>query len=49
MPYKVTKSSVYVQRGSKWVMLKKHTSHAEALAHLRALQINVPEAHRGKR
>lgn len=49
MPYKVTKTAVYVQRNGRWVLLKQHESHAQALAHFRALQANVTEAHRGKR
>ncbi len=49
MPYKVDGSTVMVQRGGKWVVLKKHPSRAKATEHLKALEANVPEAHRGKR
>ena len=41
MPYKVNGSSVMIQKGGKWTVLKRHESHEKALAHLRALQINV--------
>lgn len=41
MPYKVNGTSVFVQKGGKWVLLKKHESHEKALAHLRALYANT--------
>lgn len=41
MPYKLNGSTVMVKRAGKWVVLKKHTSRAKALAHLRALKANV--------
>ena len=43
MPYKLSESgdAVMVKRSGKWTVLKKHPSHAKALAHLRALEINV--------
>lgn len=44
MPYKLDGDTVMVQRGKKWVVLKKHKNHKEALAHLKALYANVPEA-----
>jgi hypothetical protein len=46
MPYKLNASGkgVMVKKGSAWVMLKAHPDHAKALAHLRALMANVPEA-----
>lgn len=49
MPYKVEGATVYVKRGGRWVVLKKHPTAAKALAHFRALQANVPEAHRRRR
>ena len=44
MPYKVVNSAVMVQKGGKWVLLKRHESHEKALAHLRALHANVKDA-----
>jgi len=41
MPYKIKGNAVYVKRGSKWRLLKVHKSREKALAHLRALNINV--------
>ena len=41
MPYKVKGHSVLVKRGKKWRVLKKHKTKREAIAHLRALEINV--------
>ena len=41
MPYKVSGSSVMIQKGGKWVVLKKHESHEKAVAHLRALYANT--------
>lgn len=49
MPYRVQGDTVYVQRNGRWVVLKKHKNAGQARAHLRALQLNVPEAHKGKR
>ena len=46
MPYKVSGKTVYVKRGGKWVVKKTHSTPAKALAHYRALLINVPEARR---
>jgi hypothetical protein len=43
VPYKVTGVSVMKKQGDAWVLLKKHESHAKALAHLRALYANVKE------
>jgi hypothetical protein len=45
MPYKIENNTVMVYKGGKWHVLKSHETHAKALAHLRALQVNVPEAH----
>jgi len=47
MPYKLggaNDATVMVYRNEKWVVLKKHTSHAKALKHLRALYANVEGA-----
>lgn len=44
MPYKLSGNRVMVERGGKWVLLKAHPSRKKALAHLRALYANVPEA-----
>lgn len=44
MPYQLRGTSVYVKRKGKWVLLKKHSTRAKALAHFRALKINVKEA-----
>jgi hypothetical protein len=41
MPYKVEGKTVYVKKGGKWQVLKKHPSEAKAQAHLTALNINV--------
>ena len=41
MPYKLKGRSVLVKRGKKWIVLKKHTTKAKAIAHLRALEKNV--------
>lgn len=48
MPYKIEGSAVFVQKGGKWQLLKRHKTHSDALAHFRALQANVPEAHEKK-
>lgn len=44
MPYKLDKNTVLVQGAKGWKVLKKHKTRAEALAHLKALYANVPEA-----
>lgn len=46
MPYKLSANGlcVMVKRKGKWAILKKHPTKASALAHLRALKINVREA-----
>lgn len=47
MPYKLggaDERSVMVKRAGRWVLLKRHPSRKRALAHLRALYANVPEA-----
>ena len=41
MPYKIKGSSVYVKKKGRWVLLKKHPNRKKALAHFRALKINV--------
>ena len=41
MPYKVSGNVVLVLRNDQWVALKRHETHAEALAHLAALNIHV--------
>ncbi len=41
MPYKVEGNKVMVYRNGRWQLLHEHESHAKALAHLRALEINV--------
>lgn len=41
MPYKRVGKTVYVKKSGKWRVLKVHESTAKALAHLRALNINV--------
>jgi hypothetical protein len=46
MPYKINGNSVYVQRGNRWVLLKTHKTRQKALAHFRALQINVMKKER---
>jgi hypothetical protein len=44
MPYKLDGSAVMVYKAGKWHVLKRHPSHAKALAHLRALYKNVEGA-----
>jgi len=41
MPYKIKGNAVYVKRHEVWRLLKVHKTRAKALAHLRALNINV--------
>ena len=41
MPYRIKGNSVLVKKGKKWRVLKKHSTKREAIAHLRALEINV--------
>ena len=41
MPYKIKGRTVLVKKGKKWRVLKKHPTKAKAIAHLRALEINV--------
>lgn len=41
MPYKIEGNRVFVKRGNKWKVLKTHKTRSKALAHFRALQINV--------
>ena len=46
MPYRMSKDgkSVMVKRSGKWVVLKRYTSHNQALRYFRALKANVKEA-----
>ena len=41
MPYKLMGKNVMVQKAGKWTVLKRHATRAKALAHFRALKINV--------
>jgi hypothetical protein len=41
VPYRVVGQKVYVMKAGKWRLLKKHPTRAKALAHFRALKINV--------
>jgi hypothetical protein len=43
MPYKLSndEKSVLVLRKGRWVLLKRHKTKQGAIAHLRALRINV--------
>jgi len=41
MPYKIKGRTVLVKKGKKWLVLKKHPTKRAAIAHLRALEINV--------
>ena len=41
MPYKIKGRSVLVKRDKKWIVLKRHPTKKEAIAHLRVLQKNV--------
>jgi len=43
MPYRLEGSTVYVMRSGRWQVLKKHPTKKKALAHFRALKINVKE------
>jgi hypothetical protein len=49
MPYKVEGNAIWVLRDGRWVLLKRHKSHTEALAHLAALNINVMSDERHRR
>ena len=44
MPYKVSGTTVMVEKDGKWKVLKKHPTRAKALAHMKALYANVKEA-----
>ena len=44
MPYKVSGTTVMVEKDGKWQVLKKHATRAKALAHMKALYANVKEA-----
>ena len=44
MPYKITGNTVYVYRSGRWQVKKKHPTRKAALAHFRALKINVKES-----
>lgn len=45
MPYRLSDggdgNTVMKKEGGRWVKVKTHPTHSKALAHLRALQINV--------
>jgi hypothetical protein len=41
MPYKVSGTNVMVQRNGKWVLFKKHKTHAEAVAQVQAIEISL--------
>ena len=43
MPFKLKGNFVMVKKRGRWEVLKKHPTRAKALAHLRALKINVKE------
>lgn len=46
MPYRLNpnnKKEVQIKKGKRWVRLKLHPNNQRALAHLRALKINVEE------
>lgn len=43
MPYKLVGKAVYKKEGKKLTLIKKHPSHQKALAHFRALEINVSQ------
>lgn len=45
MPYKISDDGLSVIKSETGEVVKKHKSHAEALAHLRALEANVKDAH----
>lgn len=46
MPYRLRGSNVEVLRDGRWRTAYRHTSRRKALAQLRALYANVPEARR---
>ena len=48
MPYRVEGNRVLVERNGRWVVAYVHRNHAQALAQLRALSANVPEARRAR-
>ena len=41
MPYRLRGDRVEKNEGGRWVLVKRHPNHAKALAHFRALKINV--------
>lgn len=43
MPYQLKGKSVYKKENGKLVLVKKHSSYQKALAHFRALEINVTQ------
>ena len=45
MPYKLSedKKAVMVQKGGKWVVLKRHATQKQARAHLFALRQSKPK------
>lgn len=46
MPYRLQANCVQVQRSSGWETLKCHPTRARAVAHLRALEVNVSDEHK---
>lgn len=52
MPYRINPQDtreVQVQRNGRWMTFKRHETADDAIAHLRALLINIPEARRGRK
>lgn len=51
MPYRLEGNCVQVQHAEGWINVAGgcHSTRDEALAHLQALQANVPEAHKSKK
>ena len=49
MPYKASKNWTMVKRGDRWVKLKQHQTHEEAVKHAQALNINVSQSREKKK
>lgn len=47
MPYRLNGNCVQENKAGEWSDLKCHSSKEQALAHLRALEINVEDVHKG--
>lgn len=43
MPYRVDGKKMMQLKNGKWELMMEHPSHEKALAHYRALILNVPE------